>query len=564
MGCNGGVDLSADYSRSMSRAQSRDNWTWLVPALIFGGSAFLYSINLARLPHPDELYHVLAARGLLAHGEPRIAEGLYTRVFAFTWLVSQMFALLGESLTAARLPSLVAMATLNTMLFLWLRSQAGSLAAWLGAALFALSPFTLEIAQFARFYAFQSLFFFAGCIIVHSLVRRPLPVTARSSGLAAAAALLFALALYTQITTLIGLLGLALWLATVLVVPWLLDPALSTRRKIGLLAILLVIGAALLGALLATGLLAEFWHRYRSTPIFLAPRADEFWFYHAFYLIYYPSLWPIIGLLCLAALATWPRPTWFAMVVFATGFLLNSFAGAKNLRYVAYAQPFLFILFGLGLAAIVPWLRRAADAFGQQLETHLAGFGLAGRGLPRMLLWASLLVALVANAAFLRTATLLADVTVPPQIPAVRWPEARPLVEPLLSEVDVVVTMAELETLYFWERYDILFSPSRLTELADQTEFSADHRTGRPVITTSESLRRVVDCTSSGLFISNTHRWGRTNLIDQVTAEFVETTMTRLDLPPELQLVVFAWDHSPVSTADDCAAIAEIVRGPDE
>lgn len=556
--------MITDYFRTTPNARIHRSRAWLAPTLIFGCSALLYLVNLGRLPHPDELYHVLAARGIVDYGEPRIAEGLYTRVLAFTWLVAQLFVWLGESLAVARLPSLFAMAALNVLLFLWLRKEAGGLAAWLATVLFATSPFAVETAQFARFYAFQSLFFFFGCIIVYALVRPPLSVNARSITLATAAVLLFALALYTQITTLIGLFGLVLWLVTVHVLPWLLDPALSGRRKSGLLVIVLVSSVVLLSVVLATGLLGELWHFYRSTPPFLAPRANEFWFYHVFYLIYYPSLWPIIGLLCLAALATWPRPTWFAMVVFATGFLLNSFAGAKNLRYVAYAQPFLFILLGLGVAAIMPWLRCAANAFRQELETHLASFGLAGRGLPQILLWASLLVALVTNAAFLRTATLLTNITVPPEIPPVRWSEARPLIEPLLREVDVVVTMAELETLYFWERYDILFSPSRLTEIAEPTEYSADHRTGRPVITTSESLKHVVDCTASGLFISNTHRWGRTNLIDQVTAEFVETTMARLDLAPELQLIVFAWDHSPVATAEDCAALTEIIRGPDE
>lgn len=532
---------------------------WLPAATcIFLGSLALYAINLGRAPHPDELYHILAARGLLEHGEPRIAEGLYTRVFAFTWLVGQMFALFGESLIAARLPSIVTMAILNTILFLWLRNQAGSLAAWLAVALFALSPFTVEIAQFARFYAFQSLFFFAGCIIVYALVCQPLSVSARSIALVTAAALLFALALHTQITTLIGLLGLALWLATVLLVPWLLDPAVSARHKGRLLAIGLAACVALLGVMLATGLLAEFWHRYRSTPIFLAPRADDFWFYHAFYLIYYPSLWPIIGLLCIAALATWPRLVWFAMVVFATGFLLNSFAGAKNLRYVAYAQPFLFILFGLGLAAIVPWLQRAAAAFERQLETNLGSIGLAGRRVSEILLWGSLLFVILANAAFLRTASLLADITVPPQNPDVRWQATRPMVEPLLDEVEVVVTMVELETLYFWERYDLLFSPSRLSEMPGTGEFDADSRTGRPVISTTRSLARVVECTTSGLFVATTLRWGQPQFIDVGTMTFVKNSMTRLDLPARSQLLVFHWNGSrQAGPSPDCDQIRE-------
>jgi hypothetical protein len=50
-----------------------------VPFFLFAAAALLFSINLDRLPHPDELYQIQAAEGLLATGEPRIADGLYTR-----------------------------------------------------------------------------------------------------------------------------------------------------------------------------------------------------------------------------------------------------------------------------------------------------------------------------------------------------------------------------------------------------------------------------------------------------------------------------------------------------
>jgi hypothetical protein len=521
-------------------------------------SIVIYSINIGRSPHPDELYHVLAARGLLEHGEPRIAEGLYTRVFAFTWLVSRMFALLGESLTVARVPSLVAMAMLNALLFLWLRRHAGSVPAWIGATLFALSPFAVEIAQFARFYSMQSLLFFTGCILSYERVRKPLSLNRSLIGYGLPAMLAFAGAFYMQPTTLIGLAGLGLWLSMVLVVPWLANPTVARRRKLQLLAGCLGAAVVLLGLMLAAGLLDQLWQRYRSTPIFLSPRADEFWFYHVFYVLYYPSLWPLIGFLGLAALARWPRPAWFAMVIFVTGFLLNSFAGPKNLRYLAYAQPFLFIVLGLGLAAILPCLGRVGSALKQQLEAHLAAIGLARWRLPGIAFWVALLILLLGNAALLRTATLLADITVPPQNPDIRWGETRPLVEPLLTEVYVVVTMAELETLYFWERYDVLFSPSRLSEIGNAAEFAADQRTGRPVISTRDSLARLVDCTASGMFIAVASRWRQPQFIDAETMRFIEAAMTRLDLPRSSQLLVFTWRHAPPDEGDPaCPPIHE-------
>lgn len=534
-----------------------------IPLLVFLASSLLYLVNLDQAPASDELYHLLAARGLLEHGEPRIADGLYTRVFAYTWLIAQLFGWLGESVVVARLPSVFIMAALNTLLFAWLRREAGLIAAVLATGLFALSPFAVAIAQFARFYAAQTFFFLAACIVVYELARQRPPTVRQLAGYGLPALAAFVVAIYLQPTTLFGIAGLGLWLLTVVGLPWLADPRVPGRRKLQAIAIGLALGLAALGLVLATGMAEDLWRRFRWTPGFLAPRADEFWFYHLFYLLYYPSLWPVIGLLCLPALAHSPRLAWFAMSIFATGFLLNSLAGPKSVRYLAYAQPFLFILFGLGLAALLPWVRRAGSAFKQQLATHLAAIGLGRYRLPQLLVWSSLLVMLLANGAFLRTAAQLADITMPPLVPQAEWQAARTAVEPLLEEAGVVVTMVELQTLYFWERYDILFSPSRLSEISDTSEFSRDHRTGRPVISTTESLARVVACTASGLFVGPVDRWRESQFIDRETADFLERELTRLELPRHLRLVVFTWDHRPDETQDEeCAPIHGLLRRP--
>ena len=216
----------------------------------------------------------------------------------------------------------------------------------------------------------------------------------------------------------------------------------------------------------------------------------------------------------------------------------------------------MFVLFGLGLAAIWPWIKSFLVDCRDRLELQLTIPHIAHRWLLGGLLWGSLTFAVLANAAVLRTVTQLADITVPPGLPPIQWAKARPLVESLLATADVVVTMAELETLYFWERYDLLFSPSRLGELAEQHEFAPDYRTGRPVIASVDSLERVFACLSSGMFVSNTHRWSKPNLIDQSTVDFIEREMTRLDLPRSTQLIVFTWEHRPLDQdSPDCAVL---------
>ena len=79
--------------------------------------------------------------------------------------------LFGDSLAVARLSSLVSMAAVAALLFVWLRHEAGSAAAWLGAGLLAISPFAVTVAQFARIYGVQSLAFTAGSLFLYAAVR---------------------------------------------------------------------------------------------------------------------------------------------------------------------------------------------------------------------------------------------------------------------------------------------------------------------------------------------------------------------------------------------------------
>src|SRR6476619_1988515 len=71
------------------------------------------------LPQYDELYHFLAARGIRDHGTPVIADGIYDRAEWFTWLVAVASKTLGDSLVAARVPSLLASAGLLMLMTIW-------------------------------------------------------------------------------------------------------------------------------------------------------------------------------------------------------------------------------------------------------------------------------------------------------------------------------------------------------------------------------------------------------------------------------------------------------------
>ena len=327
---------------------------------------------------------------------------MYTRGLLFTWMVAGAYALFGDGLAVARLPSLLCMAALVGLLFAWLRHEAGRLAAWIGAGLFAVSPFAVDTAQFARFYAPQCLALFVGAALVHAAVlgRRGRPRDGWRPRLLLAALALppLLLAVYFQPTTLIGMAGIGVWAAGG---P---GPALARRRggagpaqarrsasarsALGLLAVLIA---------WQTGIVEDFWRRYRWTPLFNQDTQDQFWFYHLWLSLLYPTLWPLTGMLGLVAVVARPRVGAFALTVFALAFILNSVAAAKSLRYLVYAQPFLFAVWGVALAALWPPLRGFLQSLRRGLGDGLAELGRPYRPLSWLLLAGGLLFLLAAQ-----------------------------------------------------------------------------------------------------------------------------------------------------------------------
>ncbi|WP_157505362.1 glycosyltransferase family protein [Geminicoccus roseus] len=535
-----------------------------VPLFLFLFCCALYAINLDKAPHFDELYHVLAARGYNATGNFAIAEGVYTRAWPFTRAVAALFSIFGEHLWVARLPSVLCIALMVTVLFIWMRREAGLLVAVIGAGLFAVSPFAVDIAQFARFYGIHGLAFLVGSLLTYDLVTRPRgvgPVAVRGA-LAIAA---FLVAIVFQVTTFIGIAALGLWAVLYLLVPWLARPEVTASRRLAVIAGLILLAAIALAAAAASGKLSYALALYRSTALWAESNANDVTFYHVWMILYYPTFWTLLPVLLVVALVAHPRITFFAITVFGIAFVLHSFAGAKDLRYIFYATPFLFVVWGVGLAAVLARaVRYFRDHSGVVLARLLPGrrvAGLVSAALVMAVIW---LVA--ANAASIRTVLMLADITIPPERPAPQWDLAKPILDPLIAGSDVVVVSSELEALYFLGSYDVLISRSRMGERAgamgraEAPEFSRDTRTGRPVISTPGSVEELMACYPRGIIITSIYRWRHGPMLSNEVADLIIQRATPVELPKASRVMAFTWDNEPTADPAGCPA----VRAPAE
>ena len=562
-------------STRMSRG-STGLWqtTWFAFALLVLLATLVRSINIGQLPLTDEIYTSLAARGWVEHGEPVIGDGTYERAWLYSVIVGSFFRVFGDNLIAARLPSLLTGIILVPVVFLWTRRVAGSLAAWTAALLLCVSPLAIHISQYARFYGLFDLLFWLGAIGLYALVHERLS-GAKAVAIGLGSLLCFAFALHLQVLTLIGAVGLGLWLIQATALPWLRAKLYTPRRLWFAIGIAAAIALLVAFVAIQTGTAERLLARYLWSPLWSIEHQSEFWFYHVFFAQHYQSLWPLLPFLAILAVAHRPRPAIFCFIVFVIGFVLLSFGGMKDKRYVAFLLPFLFVLWGIAFAALVPLLRRLIARATPRALDNLAP-GLATRGAQVAVIGLGVLFLIGSNGAPAKTLFSLARIKMfaegggagmtTGQLRA-DWAAVKAPLAPWLSNAAIVLTSHDVKTLYDLGRYDIVISATRITEITgslsgDEGEFDIDFRTGRPVISIAESLRLVMACYPDGLILAEAGHLGLDEAIIDPVADVIEAETTPIPLPSETRVVAFHWEHPVADPAPAACATLPEINGP--
>jgi hypothetical protein len=499
----------------------------------------------------DEYYHLLAGRSWAADGTVTVGDGRYGRQAWFSALVGWVFRTFGEGLTQARMVSAVFQVAWVTVVFAWVRREAGRTAAWTAALLLATSPIVLVNSVMVRFYSVNSLLVTLSALALYGGMKPRVPAGRRVGALAGAIALGWVSYRITGLTR-IWVSGLLLWSAGVAVLA-----AYRSGKRNTVFALMGLGGAAVIAFLWISGWFSETWAVYQSAPVWADRRATDVRWYADLLLDDYPTMFTLLPLAGLLAIRRKPALGTLAVTAFLTALLLLSGAGPKSERYLLPVLSFFFILWGMAIAELVPAMLGWGRRFVEELvgETKLDW---PGRVVPPTLVAGVILFVLATNVGFTRARMwprgLLASVDRPSQARGVSFREWEAVAEDLgalMEEVDVVVTSNTLHLLYHVGDYDYGMHPTIIPEVQPPEEFGIDPRDGRPTISHLESLKTIVARNETGLVVGERWRWGSPSAgFTPDVAEYVYDTMLPVPTPSSTPLVVYRWGSAGHESPD--------------
>jgi hypothetical protein len=310
--------------------------------------------------------------------------------------------------------------------------------------------------------------------------------------------LLLYFALKLQVLTALSAACVCLWIAVFVAPGWLRsEPRLWWLVGLGIVSVVAVLVSGVLNDTIVWA-----WTTYNWEPW---PVQNDTTFYHRDFRNNYATFWPLFPLIGLVALRANFWPASFCLTVFGAAFVLHSFGGLKNIRYLYSTMPLFFVLCGIAAGAVLPTLwNYLRDAAVKLLPENWPANVKSGLGAATVIFGFAFLLA--GNNAFPTSAKLMLGKDENKLLGKQRWAwtDAQAMIKPWIEKRALIVTSEEMRVVQYIGDFDLAFSKPRFSELLysfgpDTQPFHKDFRTGRPLIGEKSDMKRVIDCTAVGV-----------------------------------------------------------------
>lgn len=489
----------------------------IAPLLIIISISFLcYTTQLGRTPGIDELFIHLAAKNFMLDGTLSILDGEYIRAPLFTKFIGYIYFIFdNHSLYIGRLVSVFFNIFLCISIFYWTRLYFGDGPAFISAVLFIFWPFSIYMAQTLRYYPLQAFFIFNSAMLLF------FSTTSSGKKYKRFLAFLFGItcmlaALYLQSISIVFFACIFLWLSIALYLP---NKEIVFRNI--RIAFVLFLFSIFLAIYLAFDNIDYFysavrtfrfsppWTQWRNELYYLSALRDG-----------YPSLLAFSGFFFLYIIAIYPLFGLLYSIIIITVITTMSFAGIRDTRYIYAAMPFLFIVFSIPMYHIILYIYNLLKI--KMKSNSLPGTNFAP--LAAIVFCACFMVAL--NPAIKESFKWMRDGGTEDWSDF--WDQANKTVKNLSTQDSIVITDADVETIYYIGDFDYHFSSSALFLLSwleniEEKEFTNDFRTGRATIGNIDSLLSIIEGGGLVVIVARRELYDRFNDLKR-RLDFIETS----------------------------------------
>jgi 4-amino-4-deoxy-L-arabinose transferase-like glycosyltransferase len=516
-------------------------------------------------PRTDDLYNYIAADSWVKHGTLAMADGFYTRTKYYTIATAWFMELFGSSLGVARILAAIGGAILVPLVALWVRKVSNPLAAWIAGLILCVSYTSITWSQVVRFYSWHAIAMFVAAAAVYKMTIefRTLRLLQWAFWLSCTLVAL-GIGIHLQAITALMVVALAAWVGLYLLGTGQLNFVFSSPKLLAA-SVLVVLLAAALALTFGHPILLYMWEELRDTTAWSKVNQDNWLFYPDLLMHQLNWLFVLLPVAIIIAGRRYPTPTFFCTTVFAVCLGLHTIAGMKALRYVIYLFPFMFAIWGLALSVVVPafvaFVRQTLPASPAVLRTGtIAGVFLALMAVSLVIV-ADFRMTAAAIARGIRTGDTFEPLEYGFGRDQVHWTPYLPLLRSL-QRSGVFVVSDSNRAIYYLDDYDVLLSKTELSDIGT-TEFMIDHRTGKPDISTGDSIRKVIGCYPKGAILVTEAQW-RSAYVPPDAADVIERETQAVPLPKPLNMRAYRWNHGNSKNEAACQSVYKSVRVPIE
>jgi hypothetical protein len=476
------------------------------------------------------MYHILAAKSYNQTGELTILDGIYNRANLYTKIVSYQMKLSCDNLECARYVSMISSIILIILIIITSNYLYNSETAIVAGLLAGTCPALVEYAHTLRFYSMHALSFYIFAICTFILISKTDMIVRNKKYIMLVIYIITSLisliiSYHLQITTIIGLLGIGIGLVLINIIKIKIFIKYMYHEHKKSFIVLLVLAILTITIVLYNMYpwIIQSYMTFNTSPPWAWVQSKNYLYYHNILSDWYPALWTLSPFFCVLSFSRWPKKTIFFLTIFAISFIIFSIAPQKDSRYIVYAIPFIIIPLSAGISVITKITLTHINNSKTSKNNYKYVYIITIIGLIT-----SIFLFIATQPVMNQAYSVIIKNSHPSiftnyqQSKKYDWGKVANILKNKNDDSYVLITSSSGKAAYYFGDYSFSLNYSEIHHTDTKKEFGLDPRTGRRVITSAESIEKILKKCKKCIIIAEKHHIDGINIPNETVKYIIK------------------------------------------